>query len=179
MPGSYSDSDGRKKLIARPLIFAFDRLRHAPKSVVGQRVNKILILEYWNLGDIVMPLSLFKELADSVSKCLFYHSALTSPKAAPLLEHQGTSRSSDDGAASLGLSMDFSLEEVESLFHVSWLELLRTASLLRDEQSTLLSLVRAGTSEILLFRLLIQCLLVRWVTGSVEAALFLNGQRNS
>src|SRR5467141_2269753 len=71
--------------IVRPFIVAFDRLR-GPKSAVG-RVNKILILEYWNLGDIVMLSPFLRSLR------IQYPSAsitlLTSPKAAPLLEHQG------------------------------------------------------------------------------------------
>jgi len=71
------------EIIARPFVIVFERLRRGPKSV-SKQVNKILILEYWNLGDIVMLSPFLRSLR------IQYPSAsitlLTSPKAAPLLD---------------------------------------------------------------------------------------------
>ena len=128
--------------IARPFIFAFDRLRHAPKSVVG-RVNKILILEYWNLGDIVMLSPFLRSLR------IQYPSAsitlLTSPKAAPLLEHQGLV----DRVTTVRVpwAQHYSRWRKYNPCSRLWLELLRTVSLLRDQQFDLAFTVRADIRD--------------------------------
>jgi hypothetical protein len=41
------------ELIVRPIVLALQRLRGRPRNIVGES-KKILVMEYWNLGDIVM-----------------------------------------------------------------------------------------------------------------------------
>src|ERR1700688_1955551 len=41
------------ELIVRPIVLALQRLRGRPRNIVGES-KKILVIEYWNLGDIVM-----------------------------------------------------------------------------------------------------------------------------
>jgi heptosyltransferase-2 len=72
--------------ILRPLVRLVDRFRSSRQSSAGEP-QKILVLEYWNIGDIAMELPFLESLR------LQYPAAhiaiLTSPKCVPLLRDQG------------------------------------------------------------------------------------------
>src|SRR6267154_2023308 len=74
------------EVIVRPFVLALERFRGRPRNMLGE-LNKILVMEYWNLGDIVMLLPFLRSLRIHYPDACI--TLLTSPKAAPLLEHQG------------------------------------------------------------------------------------------
>ncbi len=73
--------------IARPMVRLLMKLGYCPARVATE-VRSILLLEYWNLGDIVMESPFIQNVRTNYPNarivCL-----LTSPKAAPLIEGQG------------------------------------------------------------------------------------------
>jgi lipopolysaccharide heptosyltransferase II len=72
--------------ITRPLVFAMERLGHCRLNP-SREIHSILVLEYWNLGDIVMELPFLQNLRIQYPDAHIV--LLTSPKVAPLIEHQG------------------------------------------------------------------------------------------
>jgi ADP-heptose:LPS heptosyltransferase len=74
------------EMIAGPIVFVWDRLRPSPNPVSAEP-RSILILEYWNLGDLVMELPFLRNLRIQYPRAHIV--LLTSPKVAPLLRHQG------------------------------------------------------------------------------------------
>jgi len=72
--------------IARPLVFAMERLGYC-RANASAEINSILVLEYWNLGDVVMELPFLQNLRIQYPNAHIV--LLTSPKVAPLVEHQG------------------------------------------------------------------------------------------
>jgi heptosyltransferase II len=73
--------------IARPVVRFWDRLFPGRPGDTAGDVRKILVVEYWNLGDIVMLLPFLTSLRIQYPDA--HITLLTSPKAAPLLDHQG------------------------------------------------------------------------------------------
>jgi heptosyltransferase II len=71
--------------IARPLLSIVDRLR-ANGSVTTEEIRNILVLEYWNLGDVVMESPFLMNLRIQYPHARI--TLLTSPKVAPLMAHQ-------------------------------------------------------------------------------------------
>ena len=72
--------------IVRPIVFLCERLSPSAPPASGDPRN-ILVLEYWNLGDMVMELPFLRNLRIQYPNAHIV--LLTSPKVAPLLEHQG------------------------------------------------------------------------------------------
>lgn len=74
------------EVIARPLVFVWERLSPS-RDPVSAEPRSILVLEYWNLGDLVMELPFLRNLRIQYPSA--HIALLTSPKVAPLLQHQG------------------------------------------------------------------------------------------
>jgi len=72
--------------IWRPLVIAMEWLGHCSANT-SEEVRRILVLEYWNLGDIVMETPFLQNLRAQYPDAHIV--LLTSPKVAPLIEHQG------------------------------------------------------------------------------------------
>lgn len=72
--------------LLRPFVFVVDKLRGRIPVLTGEP-RRILVLEYWNLGDIVMESPFLQNLR--VQYPTAHISILTSPKCADLLKDQG------------------------------------------------------------------------------------------
>ncbi len=72
--------------ITRPLVLVWERLARSTKPNAGE-VRNVLVLEYWNLGDIVMELPFLRSLRIRYPNARIV--LLTSPKIVPLMAHQG------------------------------------------------------------------------------------------
>jgi lipopolysaccharide heptosyltransferase II len=130
------------EVIARPFVVALERVRRTPKNVV-EEVKKILVMEYWNLGDIVMLSPFLKSLRMQYSNACI--TLLTSPKAAPLLEHQGLV--DQVIVVRVPWAQHYSRWRKYNPFSVSWLEFLRTLKLLRRQKFDLAFTVRADIRD--------------------------------
>lgn len=130
------------EVIAQPLVLALERLRRGPRNVVGE-VEKILVMEYWNLGDIVMLSPFLRSLRIQYPDASI--TLLTSPKAAPLLEHQGLV----DRVIVVRIpwAQHYSRWRKYNPFSPLWLEFLRTLKLLRHQQFGLAFTVRADIRD--------------------------------
>jgi lipopolysaccharide heptosyltransferase II len=128
--------------ILRPLVVGLERLRGLPRNTGGE-VDKILVMEYWNLGDIVMLTPFLRSLR------IQYPSAsitlLTSPKAAPLMEHQGLV----DRVLTVRVpwAQHYSRWRKYNPFSLRWLELLRTVKSLHAQRFDLAFTARADIRE--------------------------------
>jgi heptosyltransferase-2 len=71
--------------VARPLLSIVDRLR-PNGSGTTEEIRNILVLEYWNLGDVVMESPFLINLRIQYPHARI--TLLTSPKVAPLVAHQ-------------------------------------------------------------------------------------------
>lgn len=130
------------EVIARPLLAVVERFRQRPKGT-SDKVNKILVMEYWNLGDIVMLSPFLRSLRIHFPSASI--SLLTSPKAAPLLEHQGLV----DRVITVRVpwAQHYSRWRKYNPFSRLWLELLRTLRLLHNQQFDLAFTVRADIRD--------------------------------
>ncbi len=73
-------------LLANPVIRGLEWLRPRPRENAESDAKNILVMEYWNLGDIVMLSPFLRSLRIQYPNS--HITLLTSPKAAPILEHQ-------------------------------------------------------------------------------------------
>jgi heptosyltransferase-2 len=71
--------------LARPIVSIVDRMR-AESSVTTTEIRNILVLEYWNLGDVVMESPFLMNLRIQYPNARI--TLLTSPKVAPLIANQ-------------------------------------------------------------------------------------------
>jgi lipopolysaccharide heptosyltransferase II len=92
--GTLVKMSARKRLLVRlfdslaqPLVRAWDRIFPVDPKPANGEIDRILVMEYWNLGDIVMLTPFLTSLRIQFPKA--HITLLTSPKAAPLLDHQG------------------------------------------------------------------------------------------
>jgi lipopolysaccharide heptosyltransferase II len=129
-------------LAVRPLVRALNLL--FPFSVEAVRdVNRILVIEYWNLGDIVMLTPFLRSLRIQYPKA--HISLLTSPKAAPILEQQGLV--DDVIVVRTPWAQHYSRLKKYNPFSFLWVELLRTLRLLRGRQIDLAFVARADIRD--------------------------------
>jgi ADP-heptose:LPS heptosyltransferase len=128
--------------IARPLLFLSERLKRSNADTSGE-VRNILVLEYWNLGDIVMELPFLRNLRLQYSKARIV--LLTSPKAAPLLEHQGLV--DEVIVVRVPWAQHYSRWKKYNPFSPLWIELVRTLKLLRAQFFDLAFSARADIRE--------------------------------
>jgi heptosyltransferase II len=127
--------------ILRPLVRLVDRLR-PPREVVKE-VRRILVLEYWNLGDIVMESPFLQNLR------IHYPNAhivlLTSPKCVPLVADQGLV--DELIVVRVPWAQHYSRWRKYNPFSLLWIELLRTLSILRAQHFDLAFVGRADLRE--------------------------------
>jgi lipopolysaccharide heptosyltransferase II len=128
--------------LTRPFVVAVEHLGRGPEGVAGQ-VNKILIVEFWNLGDIVMMSPFLKSLRIQYPRASI--TLLTSPKAAPLLEHQGLV--DQLRTVRVPWAQHYSRWRKYNPFSRLWIELLRTLSFLHNQQFDLAFTVRADIRD--------------------------------
>jgi len=130
------------EIIARPFVLTLERLSRGHETIVGE-VKKILVTEYWNLGDIVMLSPFLRSLRIQYPNTSI--TLLTSPKAAPLLEHQ---RLVDQViVVRVPWAQHYSRWRKYNPFSPLWLEFLRTLKRLRIQQFDLAFSVRADIRD--------------------------------
>jgi lipopolysaccharide heptosyltransferase II len=135
--------------ILRPVVSLVERLR-SREIHISREVRSILVLEYWNLGDIVMQSPFLQNLR------IHYPNArivlLTSPKCAPLLEHQDVV--DEVVAVRVPWAQHYSRWRKYNPFSLLWIELLRTIKLLYARRFDLAFTARADIRENLIIWLL-------------------------
>jgi lipopolysaccharide heptosyltransferase II len=130
------------EFIARPFVATSECFHQRPKNSAGE-IKKILVMEYWNLGDIVMLSPFLRSLRIQYPNASI--SLLASPKAAPLLEHQGLV--DDVIVVCVPWAQHYSRWRKYNPFSRLWLNLLRTLSLLHKQQFDLAFTVRADIRD--------------------------------
>ena len=128
--------------LIRPVFLGLERLRPAPPSPGGE-VNRILILEYWNLGDVVMLSPFLRSLRNQYPNASV--TLLTSPKTVPLLENTGLVDKLV--VVRVPWAQHYSRWRKYSPFTPLWIELLRTIRMLRLERFDLAFSARADLRE--------------------------------
>jgi lipopolysaccharide heptosyltransferase II len=128
--------------IARPLVVAMEWLGHCSANTAGE-VRRILVLEYWNLGDIVMELPFLQNLR------IHYPDAhivlMTSPKVAPLIEHQGLV--DEVVVVRVPWAQHYSRWRKYNPFSLLWLQLARTLIFLHRQHFDLALTARADIRD--------------------------------
>jgi lipopolysaccharide heptosyltransferase II len=126
----------------RPLVAGVERVRCLPANT-GGKAAKILVMEYWNLGDVVMLTPFLRSLRIQYPAASI--TLLTSPKAAPLLEHQGLV----DQVLTVRVpwAQHYSRWKKYNPWSPGWFELLRTVKFLRTQRFDLAFTARADIRE--------------------------------
>jgi lipopolysaccharide heptosyltransferase II len=128
--------------ILRPLVVGLEWLRHPPRNANGE-VNKILVMEYWNLGDIVMLSPFLRSLRIQYPDASI--ALLTSPRCAPLIEQQGLV--DQVICVRVPWAQHYSRWRKYNPFSPLWFELLRTLKFLYAQQFDLAFTARADIRE--------------------------------
>ena len=128
---------------ARPLVRAFERLSRARSIRRTDEVNSILVMEYWNLGDIVMLSPFLRSLRIAYPKAQI--TLLTSPKAAAIVEHQGLV--DEVMVVRVPWAQHYARAKKYNPFSALWLDLLRTLQTLRLKQVDLAFVGRADLRD--------------------------------
>ena len=129
--------------LIRPLVRVIDRCRASRPTATSDEPQKILVLEYWNIGDIAMELPFLESLR------LQYPSAhiaiLTSPKCVPLL--QGQELVDEIIEVRVPWAQHYSRWKKYNPFTTLWIDFFRTLSFLRAEKFDLAFAARADLRE--------------------------------
>jgi heptosyltransferase-2 len=128
--------------ITQPLVLAMERLGHCCNST-SLEIRKILVLEYWNLGDIVMELPFLQNLRVQYPDAHIV--LLTSPKVAPLIEHQGLV--DEVVVVRVPWAQHYSRWRKYNPFSPLWLELLRTLKFLHRQRFDLAFTARSDIRD--------------------------------
>jgi len=128
--------------IARPIVRVLTKLGYCPASAATE-VRSILLLEYWNLGDIVMESPFVQNVRINYPNARIV--LLTSPKAAPLLEHQGLVN--EVITVRVPWAQHYSRWRKYNPFSPLWIELLRTLRFLHAQHFDLAFTARADIRE--------------------------------
>ena len=141
-------SPRKRKLIAaceaflRPLVRLVNRFRGAPPPATNDP-KSILVLEYWNIGDIAMELPFLESLR------VHYPSAhiaiLTSPKCVPLLRDQGLV--DEIMVVRVPWAQHYSRWKKYNPFSLLWIDFFRTLGALRARKFDLAFAARADLRE--------------------------------
>src|SRR5579872_6020302 len=127
--------------VLRPLVRFVDRFR-TPRQLSGEP-KKILVLEYWNIGDIAMELPFLESLR------LQYPAAhiaiLTSPKCSPLLRDQGLVDEIIE--VKVPWAQHYSRLAKYNPFTTLWFDFFRTLRVLRAKKFDLAFAARADLRE--------------------------------
>lgn len=128
--------------ILRPVVYSIDKLRGRTPELSSEP-RRILVLEYWNLGDIIMESPFLQNLRVQYP---FAHIAImTSPKCADLLEDQGLVDESI--IVRVPWAQHYSRWRKYNPFSLLWLELFRTLLLIHSKQFDLAFSARADIRE--------------------------------
>ena len=127
--------------IARPVISVLDGLK--PSKEPAEEVRKILVMEYWNLGDVVMQTPFLINLRNQYPNAHIV--LLTSPKVLPLIDHQNLV----DETIELRVpwAQHYSRWRKYNPFSPLWLSLYRILRLLRQRRFDLAFTVRADLRD--------------------------------
>jgi heptosyltransferase II len=128
--------------ILRPLVVGLEWLRRSPTSANGE-VKKILVMEYWNLGDIVMLSPFLRSLRIQYPNASI--ALLTSPKSAPLMEQQGLV--DQVICVRIPWAQHYSRWRKYNPFSLLWFELLRTLKFLHAQRFDIAFTARADIRE--------------------------------
>jgi ADP-heptose:LPS heptosyltransferase len=127
----------------RPLVRFVDRFRTPHRTSTSDDPKKILVLEYWNIGDIAMELPFLQNLR------LQYPGAhiaiLTSPKCVPLLQDQGLVDEIIE--TKVPWAQHYSRWKKYNPFTTLWIDFLRTLNGLKARKFDLAFAARADLRE--------------------------------
>jgi heptosyltransferase-2 len=128
--------------ITRPLVLVMEWLGHCSANTGGE-VRRILVLEYWNLGDIVMETPFLQNLRTQYPDAHIV--LLTSPKVAPLIEHQGLV--DQVVVVRVPWAQHYSRWRKYNPFSPLWFELIRTLKFLHRQNFDLAFTARADIRD--------------------------------
>jgi lipopolysaccharide heptosyltransferase II len=128
--------------IARPIVRVLTKLGYCPASSSAD-VRSILLLECWNLGDIVMESPFVQNVRINYPNARIV--LLTSPKAAPLLENQGLVN--EVITVRVPWAQHYSRWRKYNPFSPLWIELLQTLRFLHAQHFDLAFTARADIRE--------------------------------
>jgi heptosyltransferase-2 len=128
--------------ITRPLVIVLEWLGYCSVDTSAD-VRRILVLEYWNLGDIVMETPFLQNLRVQYPDAHIV--LLTSPKVAPLIEHQGLV--DQVVVVRVPWAQHYSRWKKYNPFSSSWLELFRMLKFLHRQQFDLAFTGRADIRD--------------------------------
>jgi heptosyltransferase-2 len=128
--------------IAQPIVRVLTKLGYCPASSSAE-VRSILLLECWNLGDIVMESPFVQNVRINYPNARIV--LLTSPKAAPLLENQGLVN--EVITVRVPWAQHYSRWRKYNPFSPLWIELLQTLRFLHAQHFDLAFTARADIRE--------------------------------
>ena len=128
--------------ILRPLVIGLNLVWSLPRNASGE-VFKIFVMEYWNLGDLVMLTPFLRSMRIQYPDASI--TLLTSPNAAPLMEQQGLVN--QVLTARVPWTQHYSPWRKYNPFSPGWLELLRMVKFLRAQRFDLVFTARADIRE--------------------------------
>jgi heptosyltransferase-2 len=130
------------EIVLRPIMWLTDRLR-PPTANASAEAHRILVLEYWNLGDIIMEVPFLQNLRIQYPNA--HIALLTSPKCVPLIADQGLI--DEIIAVRVPWAQHYSRWRKYNPFSLFWIEFLRTLATLRAKRFDLAFTARADIRE--------------------------------
>ena len=127
----------------RPLIRFVDRFRTPRQFSPADNPKKILVLEYWNIGDIAMELPFLESLRLRFPTA--HIAILTSPKCVPLLQDQGLVDEIIE--TKVPWAQHYSRWKKYNPFTTLWIDFFRTLNTLRVNKFDLAFAARADLRE--------------------------------
>ena len=128
--------------ILRPLVYVVDKVRGRIPELTGEP-QRILVLEYWNLGDIVMESPFLQNLRVQYPSA--HISIFTSPKCAALLKDQGLV--DETIVVRVPWAQHYSRWRKYNPFSLLWLELFRALRTVHAREFDLAFSARADIRE--------------------------------
>lgn len=125
-----------------PIVRLVDQLRPAI-TCTCEEAQRILVVEYWNLGDIIMELPFLQNLRLQYPNA--HIALLTSPKCVPLIANQGLV--DEIIVVRVPWAQHYSRWRKYNPFSPFWIEFLRTLVLLRAQKFDLAFTARADIRE--------------------------------
>jgi lipopolysaccharide heptosyltransferase II len=128
--------------LLRPFVYVVDKVRGRTPELTGEP-KRILVLEYWNLGDIVMESPFLQNLR--VQYPTAHIAILTSPKCAVLLKDQGLV--DEMIVVRVPWAQHYSRWRKYNPFTLLWFELFRALRTVREREFDLAFAARADIRE--------------------------------
>jgi lipopolysaccharide heptosyltransferase II len=129
--------------VLRPFVWLVDRLSPSVSGPMQAEVQRILVVEYWNLGDIIMELPFLQNLRIQYPRAQI--TLLTSPKCVPLIADQGLV--DEMIVVRVPWAQHYSRWRKYNPFSFFWIEFLRTLTTLRAKKFDLAFTARADIRE--------------------------------